>query len=328
MDAMVWRGGLPPLLLAAALSACSAASASPSPTSPANESFEPAAPTEILFRLERRDEQLEPTLPRLTLYADGRLLSWDPERDNLVVRTLSGAGIDAFLAEMLATGYFAESHAVAAELLPGQEPPDPFVMGIGFDQFSVSPPGGATIEVTTVTAVDPHLFASSPERDALMALADRLIAADWLADEAWIDATPTQYRADAYLLLTGSTPFAPEMQICPGGPYAEGACARDVATVAWPVALPPEGFGPPFRSSDGIETGYRCAVFRHPLAAALAAAMQPGPDGGLAGHLYVVTSVAWRERNAFYDLLLRPLLPEETATCAGKGLFPVEGPIV
>ena len=324
---MVGRGGLRTLLLAATLSACSAESGSPSPASPGNESFEPVPPAEILFRLERRDEQLEPILPRLTLYADGRLLSWDPARDDLLVRTLSETGIDAFLAEVLASGFFAESHPVAAELLPGQEPPDPFVMGIGFDRFLISPAGGPTIEVTTVTTDDPGLFANSPERDALVALADRLIAADWLAAESWFDATPTRYVADAYLLLSGSTNFPPEMPICPGE-AGTPTCARDVATVAWPVALPPDGFGPPFRSADGLETGYHCAVVGHAFAAALAAAMQPGPGGGLSGHLYVTTSIAWRERNAFYELRLRPLLPEESATCAGKVLFPVEGPII
>lgn len=328
MDSMVWRGGIRSLLLAAALGACSAQSASPAPTSPANESFEPAPPIEILFRLQGSDEQLEPILPRLTLYADGRLLSWDPQRDNLVVRTLSSPGIDAFLAEVLASGLFAESHGVGLDPLPGDEPPDPFVAGIGFYRFSLAPPDGPRIEVTTVTVDDPSRFSSSPERDALTALADRLIAADWLAADAWVDATPTPYRAQAYLLLTGSTVFPPEMPICAGQAGGGGTepCDRDVDTVAWPLSLPPDGFGPTFTSADGRQDSVdHCAVIGPPLATAMAGAMQPG---GLAGHLYVTTRIAWRAQNAFYDLRLRPLLPEETATCAGKSMFPVEGPLI
>ena len=186
---MIWRGGLRPLLLAAALTSCSAASASPSPTGLGSDSPAPHAPVEILFRLERREEQLHPLLPRLTLYADGRLLTWDPARDDLTVRTLGEAGIDAFLAEVLASGSFGESHGVPADPLPGSSI-DPFTQGIGVDEFSLFPSAGPPITVTTITTDDLDLFAGSPERDALVALADRLIAADWLADESWVKATP------------------------------------------------------------------------------------------------------------------------------------------
>lgn len=270
-------------------------------------------------------KDLSATLPNLTLYADGRLLSWDPVRDDLQVRTLSGAGIDAFMAEVLASGYFADSHVVSLEPLPGVEPPGPFEPGLGFDVLSTFPPDGPRVQVTTITFDDPSRFASSPERDALAALAARLIAADWLAPDAWVDATPIRYRAAAYLLLSGDVPFPPNTPICPGPPSTP-TCARDIDTVAWPVSLPPDGIGLPFTPADGGQHSVdRCAVIAPAFAAALASAMQPG---GLAGHLYVTISIAWRAQNAFYDLRLRPLLPEESATCAGKNMFPVEGPMI
>lgn len=226
---MIWRGGLRPLLLAAALTSCSAESVSPSPTGLGSDAPAPQAPVEILFRLERREEQLYPLLPRLTLYADGRLLTWDPARDDLAVRTLGEAGIDAFLAEVLASGSFGESHGVPADPLPGSSI-DPFTKGIGVDEFSLNPPDGPPIKVTTITTNDPRLFARSPERDALMALVDRLIAADWLAADSWVDSTPSRYVADAYLLLTGSVIFPLRCRSAPGKREAEAETSPVIAT--------------------------------------------------------------------------------------------------
>ena len=344
MDPMGGGGRWPaaPLVAVLLLAACTASpppgSASPEASEPSNSasaspgasvefSFEPEAPAQVLFRLERREEQLDPLLPRLTLYGDGRLLSRDPERDELSVRTLGNAGVDAFLAEVVGSGLFAESHEVALQPLPGEEPPDVFTLGIGVVVFTLSPRDGEAVSVTTNTLDDPSAYAASPERATLTALANRLIAADWLAPEVWVNATPVRYVADAYLLLSGASRFPPEMPICPGG-GGSPACARDVDTIAWPVTLPPEGIGPPFRPADGAQSSAgHCAVISFSFASALAAAMEPG-DGGLGGHLYLTASIAWRAQNAFYDLRLRPLLPEESASCDGKELFPDEGPQV
>jgi hypothetical protein len=303
-------------------------SSSPVPGNSVDFSPQPTSPAQILFRLERREEQLSPLLARLTLYGDGRLLSWDPARDDLMVRTLSSAGVDAFLAEVLNSGFFAESHDVTLQPLPGQEPPDVFTPGIGVDSFSLSPPSGPAVTVTTTTVDDPGNYATSPEREALTALAGRLSAADWLPPEDWTIRTPIRYVADAYLLLSGSLRFPPDSPICPGG-GGSSTCARDVDTVAWPVTLPPDGIGPPFTPPNGEQsTAGHCAVISFSFASSLAAAMQPGPGGGLGGHLYVTASIAWRAQNAFYELRLRPLLPEESVSCAGKNLFPDEGPQV
>jgi len=120
-----------------------------------------------------------------------------------------------------------------------------------------------------------------------------LPAADWLAPEEWVNATPIRYVADAYLLLSGAIRFPPDMPICPGG-GGSPACARDVDTIAWPVTLPPDGIGPPFRPPNGAQSSAgHCAVISFSFASALAAAMEPG-DGGLGGHLYLTASIAWR----------------------------------
>jgi hypothetical protein len=68
-----------------------------------------------------------------------------------------------------------------------------------------------------------------------------------------------------------------------------------------------------------------CAIVTPSLADALAAFWWP-QFGTPAGHFYLSGSIPWRERSATYDLEIRPLFPEESATCAGKSLPPTIGP--
>lgn len=316
-------------IVVAVLVSCTSASPESSATieesgSPgASASVEPQPPLGIIFRLERL-EGIGPLLPHLTLYTDGRLLRWEILQDQLTVRTLSPAGIDAFVAEVIDSGSFATSHAVPLNTLPGVEPPG---IEVPIDRFTLAAGGGPPIEVTNVPFNDPRWFAASAERDALIALADRLMAPDWLSAEDWLEPAPSPYVPAAYLLFSGFIGFPPEDPICPQGTTGAGTCDRDVATVDWPVSLPPDGFGPPFQSADGTQsTVDHCVVVDLDFAASLAAAMRPGPDGDLTGRLFASTSVPWRERNGFYDMQLRALLPEETQTCLGKNLFPMIGP--
>ena len=113
--------------------------------------------------------------------------------------------------------------------------------------------------------------------------------------------------------------------ICPSGSGTD-TCQRDMATIRLPFELPVDGIGPSFKSADGTESVINhCALILPDVANALAAALLPA-SGTAAGHLYLGLSIPWRERSAFYDLRLRPLLPEEAATCVGKSLPPVIGP--
>jgi hypothetical protein len=312
-------------LLAFLLCSCATASPNlPSPTAPATAPEESAAETtpassagEVLFRLERLTG-IGPLIPVLTLYADGRLLDFNAQQDRFAVRVLGREGIDTFLAEVRASGSFAATHDVPLEPLPGVEPPG---MEVPLDRFTLASGGGSSIEVTTIPFNDPRWTAPSAERDVLIALAERLLSLDWLPSEAWVRVAPIPYAPEAYLLFSGFAAFPPQDPICLG--TREGSCARDLSTEVWPVSLPPDGIGVPFRSADGAESTIdHCAVIEPAFAETLAAAMRPEPPlvGGLAGRAFVAASIPWRERNGFYDMQLRPLLPEESLACAGKSL--------
>lgn len=320
------------LVIAAILAACAAAApsvhlptasplhtASPVPTGSSSfrESATPVSERTNLFRLDR--SETAGWVPHLTLYGDGRLLRWDRLLDSLTIQTLGPAGIDQFLAVVRASGSFEVSHAVALELLPGVEPPgiDPPT-----DRFTLASAAGERVVVTTSPYHDPLVFKDSTERDTLMRLADGVMDASWLAAEAWIDPVPRPYVPDAYLLFSGvySMPG-----ICPPGSDST-TCLRDVATIKLPFALPADGVGSTFVSADGTQSVVdHCAVISPEVADQLNAVLWPG-FASAAGHLNLSVSIPWRQRSASYDLTIRPLFPEEAATCAGKSLPPAIGP--
>jgi len=317
---MLHRGAIPVLALAVALAGCATASpsgsAGPSPTaSPA-----PEPPTQILFRFESF-EYIGGFVPRVTLYADGRLLTWDLQADRLWLRTLTDSGIDEFVAGLRATGSFDRSHNVPIELLPGVEMPGIDVEAHRFRLWT----GDGWIEVTNAPRVPANVFAPSEERDALAALADEVGEAAWISADGWLDANPIPYPATAFLLFSGFYGAGPDAP-CPPGTEGD-ICARDVSSIDWPVSLPDEGFGDPFRSADGTQSVVdHCMLIGPAFAGALGSVLLPDLAGGIEGHLYLYATIPWRSRTGWYDLVMRPLLPEESSTCAGKSLPPVIGP--
>jgi hypothetical protein len=293
--------------------------ASPEPT--ATDSFVaspgPPTPIAIVFRLER--SELDSYVPHLTLYNDGRLVRLDRIHDSLTVQRMNPLGIDAFVAEVLASGSFEASHNVLLEPLPGVEPPgiDP-----SSDRFTLADAGADPVVVTNTPYHDPVVFQASDEREALIDLADRVMDTSWLPAEAWKDVSPAPFVPDAYLVFSGVYAM-PGM--CPPDTDSE-VCKRDVATIDLGFELPTDGIGPPFTSADGTQSVVdHCAVIEPDVANGIAAVLWP-EFGSAAGHFYLGVTIPWRERNASYDLTLRPLFPEEEATCAGKSLPPVVGP--
>jgi hypothetical protein len=286
----------------------------------ASESLAPSLPPlarpGIVFRLERIETAS--WIPVLTLYDDGRLLRWDSGHDSLTVQRLNAAGTAAFVAEVQASGSFAASHLVPLEPLPGVEPPgiDP-----PSDRFTLAAAGGEPIVVVNTPYHDPLFFQESAERESLIALAERVMDPSWLPADAWVDSSPAPFVPDSYLVFSGVYSMT---GICPSGSVSE-SCQLDVSTLVLPFELPPDGFGAPFTSADGTESVVNhCAVITPATANALAVAVWP-KFGTAAGHLYLAASIPWRERSSFYDLSVRPVLPEETATCEGKSLPPTIG---
>jgi hypothetical protein len=322
MGPMGWteRRHLLAILLAAALAGCAAAtSSSPKPTAtdPFLASLVPVSPAEIVFRFETNE--VASFLPNLILYDDGRLLRRDREHNVLTIQRLNPAGIDAFVTEVRASGSFAASHNVPLELLPGVAAPAIDVPG---DRFTLTVGGAESIIVTTSPYHDPLVFQASAEREALIALGDRVMDTSWLPADAWIDAVAEPFAPAAYLVFSGITSMP---GICPPGSVSD-VCKLDISTINLPFELPSDGIGPAFESADGTQSVIdHCAVVTVHIADALAALSGP-QFGTAAGHLFLGLSIPWRERSATYDLEIRPLFPEEAATCAGKSLPPTIGP--
>ena len=295
----------------------SLASAEATATASTVASLGPPTPIAVVFRLER--SETASYVPLLTLYNDGRLIRLDRLHDSLTVQTMSSSGMDAILAEVRASGSFEASHNVLLEPLPGVEPPgiDPPA-----DRFTLAVAGADPVVVTNIPYHDPLVFQGSDEREALIALAARVMDTSWLPAEAWVEVSPAPFVPDAYLVFSGVYPL-PGM--CPPDSDSE-FCKRDVATIDLPFELPDDGIGPPFKSADGVESVVdHCAVIEPDLANGIAAVLWP-EFGTAAGHFILGVSIPWRESNAVYDLTIRPLFPEEEATCAGKSLPPVIGP--
>ena len=275
------------------------------------------APLAVVFRLER--SETASYVPLLTLYNDGRVIRWDRVQDSLTVQRLNPLGIDAFVAEVLASGSFEASHNVLLEPLPGVELPgiDPSA-----DRFTLAVAGADPVVVTNIPYHDPLVFQGSDEREALIALADRVMDTSWLPAEAWKDPSPAPFVPEAYLVFSGVYGMP---GTCPPGDDSE-FCKRDMATIDLGFDLPADGIGPPFKSADGTESVVdHCALIEPDVANGIAAVLWP-EFGTAAGHFILGASVPWRERSAVYDLTIRPLFPEEAATCAGKSLPPVIGP--
>ena len=305
--------------LVIALSACAAPSSSspgPTATDPFLASLVPGSPVGIVFRFE--SNEVVAFIPQLTLYDDGRLLRRERAQDVLTVQRLNPDGIDAFVAEVQASGSFGESHNIPLVLIPGVEAP---AIDVPADRFTLTLAGAEPVVVTTSPFHDPLVFQASAEREALIALGDRVMDTSWLPDDAWIDAASELFAPAAYLVFSGVTS---QPGICPPGSVAD-FCKLDVSTINLPFELPPDGIGPLFESADGTQSVIdHCAVVTAHLADALVAAS--GQFRTAAGHLFLGVSIPWRERGAEYDLEIRPLFPEEAATCAGKSLPPTIGP--
>ncbi|HET7082936.1 MAG TPA: hypothetical protein VFJ00_04425, partial [Candidatus Limnocylindria bacterium] len=283
-----WRGPAT-ALLGVVLGACATpipSSPTPTATDPFHASLEATARPGIVFRLARNE--VASWLPHLTLYDDGRLLQLDRALDSLSIQQLTPAGVDAFVAEVQASGSFGASHDVPLELLPGVEAPGIDVPG---DRFTLTLGGAEAVVVTTSPYRDPLVFQASPEREALIALAERVMDRSWLPAEGWIEASAEPFVPAAYLVFSGVVSFP---GLCPPGSDTL-TCRLDMSTIELPFQLPPDGIGPVISSADGrLDVVNHCAVISPKLADALALAVSPDLSGA-AGHLFLDATIPWRE---------------------------------
>jgi hypothetical protein len=304
------------VVLAMLLAAC--ATASPSePASPSGDgSLAPAAPAEILFRLAHHWDTGDIT-PDLTLYDDGRLLTRDPDDGALYLRVMNQRGMDALLGEVAGSGWFDRSHEVLVELMPGMDPGPSH--GVSSDEFILRNDDGALISVLNVMPdAGPPVYAPSEERAALNELAERIRSLSRLPTDGWLMGDPQPFRATAFLLISGLYELDPPGP-CPSD-SRDPRCAFDVDRIDWPVAPPAAGYGSGFVSADGLHTEPwdHCLLIGRPLAEAFAKAVDETGSQSVDVLYGFGESYPWSTRRGWFDLWLRPLLPEEPATCAGK----------
>lgn len=289
--------------------ACAAPSMTPTPAPTALPTPAPVAPEAIAVRLARL-QGIGPTEPTLTIYDGGRVLTLSEENE-LFQRQLTPAGVDLVQAEMLETGLFERSRNYAIEIREGAQPPG---MEVPFDRFTLATDDG-NVQVGNVPYEDLTWMVHDTERVVLIALAERLVDLSWLPGDAWVSVDAVPYQPRAYLLLGGDLPINQELD----------SAGPDMASVIWPLPGGPERFGAPFVSADGTESFIdRCLVIGPGAFAGLVGALaDAGVDwSGSASSLFDAVSVPWRSRGIEIDLGVRPLLPEESLSCAGKSDIP------
>jgi hypothetical protein len=297
------------LAIMALVAGCAAPSLTPTPTPTALPTPAAVAPEAIAVRLARL-QGIGPAEPTLTIYDSGRVLTLSEENE-LFQRQLTPAGVDLVQAEMLDTGLFERSTNYRIEIRQGAQPPG---IEVPFDRFTLATENG-DVQVGNVPYEDPTWMVPSPERAALIALAERLVDLSWLPGDAWVNTETVPYQPRAYLLLGGDLPINQELD--PAGP--------DMASVIWPLPGGPERFGAPFVSADGTESSIdRCLLIGpEAFAAVVRALADAGVDwSDSASSLFDAASIPWRSRGIQVDLSVRPLLPEESLSCAGKSDIP------
>jgi hypothetical protein len=257
----------------------------------------------LLFRFGRVTSVGE-SQPLLSVYEDGQLLTQD-SRGRLMRRLLTNRGMTLLRNAALDTGLFTQSATFLIEVKKGAVAPgiDTYV-----DMFRVGP-----IVVRSVPFDDPTWVVPSVERARLRELATHLSDLSWLPADAWRDGRATPYEADAYVIFAGTLPIS----------RGEGSGA-DVSDVAWPFVGWPEHIGEPLDSGNRESYLDHCLVVDSTATVKLNAALRDFAleEIGQPADLYWSLDIPWRERDLQLRLVARALLPDETATCAGKKLPP------
>jgi hypothetical protein len=204
-------------LAAMAIASCSSGAAStptisplvdPSASAAASfvaESAEPSAdpstePTDAALVVQLHSGGEVGPLHQTTILDDGRVISSDPHRVTPPTeRRLTAEGIQLVLGEMAATGRTNAS----ANYLPVANPGKELVYGGVGPVLYIGRAGTDPIVVNWYLFADTelNLAAPQPEAETLEALAARLTTLeDWLAANAWADASAGPFEPDRYLL--------------------------------------------------------------------------------------------------------------------------------
>lgn len=272
---------------------------------------EPYEPEEVVVRL-LQTSGVGPAVPTVSVFADGRVVTYDSFHGTIQERRLGADGIVDLVERLTATGLFDTSASYGIELRPGSTAPH---TEFPVDIFIIATEAG-DVEVLSVPWVDPSWMEPAPKREALAAVAQDILDLEWLPSGAWVLHEPSAYQAPAYLLFIGM--FNHVEPPSPGAPT--------IADFIWPLSEPPDVIGDPFQSADGVQSVVnRCTVLSTPAGLALIESF-----GALLGRdaddqFVVGADAAWPERDADITFRLRKLLPDERPTCDRKSLPPVVG---
>jgi hypothetical protein len=259
----------------------------------------------------------------ISVYEDGRILTpgitpYELSTETwMLVRRLTAGGVDSLLSEVEATGLFETTASYNPVPLPGVEPP-----GHGASGFSITVSGKDPVVVTWTSVFDdePTYYQPSPEREALDELAAHLVDMDiWLPDDAWAWREPCPYRATTFgVIVVNPEPW--------GGSLAD--LPADIADVEWPPGGDILTWADPFdQAGTDPEVDGRCGTMPRAEAGGLVTDLAAA-GAEVYGSAYdidlgqpVTLRLGYRAETSFVDVLVRPLLPDESS-CVAPSLAP------
>ena len=235
-------------------------------------------------------------IPTLSVYEDGRVLRQMERADQLVVRHLTGDGVEAIRGELLDSGFFGRD----AEFRPPVPPPH------GFMTYAATVrTGGRTVTVVATNT------AGTSEATAFIALLERIVPLEaWLPDETWLDLHPEPYQARHFWLFTDSSPGV--LATYPEPP----SFTADVDDVARLFPIPIHEFGAPIPRFVQDFPRFRCGVIDPETAGRLLSVLQlRGYQAPPPGFLLAQFDLSWRATNGIFMIWLQPLLPDTSPSC-------------
>ena len=291
-------------------SSSATSSAAPSASAPAPVETEPAiAGDETLLSLITICDVLPPIVgPTTTILGDGRVI-WprttaaDPA-PVLSVRRLSDQGLATVRDEISGSGLFEADAVFRPEPLPGSEPPGHGACQYDFDWRGGEDPIHVSSTMWFGDDEESTYYEPAPEREALDALAQRLVDPEaWLDASDWADAEAVAFQPESYLVMA---------VVYEGGTEGATEGAPDVDAVAWPFPEPPDAFG------DAVSDG-RCDVatadviegFAADLAAAGMEQFESPADGP-------TITLPWAAGDASVDIVIHPQRPDGEPPCGGS----------
>jgi hypothetical protein len=251
-------------------------------------------PSRLLSSEQASDIPVTPLL-RFLLTDDGRVITQDAS-GQLLQRRLTPTGAATMLLQAIQTGFFDKDASYPRVPVPGTTPPG---RGPTFLILTVANAGREVrVSFEPTGQPDDEQYLKSATREKLTALARGYEDLSWVETNLWADSRPQPYQpAFQRLFILAEPNLAP----VPGGTQPD-------AEAIWPFLTPIDAIGQPMGG-----TLWRCAVVIDEDARSLADAL-----GGAArrDRSSITAALPWRTTGSV-RLALTPLMPHESASCAG-----------